>query len=407
MTGIRGSFVFCRERKFRAGKDKEDYWIAPPAGSFLSTTHSRSTQKLFSAGSKYYDTVAYGALSGTWEWTFTLDYDYIEPLFLIFEGVDVDIKTDKDTNATVSTYTFRKSNALKVPSFCIRQKILNDLTTGFEAEVYDDTKEYYGCVVKTARFSRSAGSSQVSVTLSGFYCYEQMILSNLTSTDYQEYNGELIEYSCLLAGAISNDNYVANTESISLGIENSAAAIYTTCTSFAKDYAEGQTSFTFGTTCYSDDPERYKLRLYGGGVKPAFTKGKAISPLAKRMKPVPVMNIISYTSELDDDNFMTIADVYAKSDKSSCMTLEDVTIKSLTWQKGDGSKLQDQINSTEFRKFKLVIKNHLGLDVDDSKDGTIKSIWGKCNPHALQTEIPTVTPPTTGEETETEGTEGS
>ena len=162
-------------------------------------------------------------------------------------------------------------------------------------------------MVKTARFSRSAGSSQISVTLSGFYCDEQMILSNLTSTDYQEYNGELIEYSCLFAGAISNDNYVANTESISLGIENSAAAIYTTCTPFAKDYAEGQTSFTFGTTCYSDDPERYKLRLYGGGVKPAFTKGKAISPLAKRMKPIPEMNIVSYTSELDDDSFSTVA----------------------------------------------------------------------------------------------------
>ena len=127
MTGIRGSFVFCREKEFRAGKDKGDCWIAPPAGSFLSTTHSRSTQKLFSAGSKSYDTVAYGALSGTWEWTFAMDYDYIEPMFLIFEGVDVSITTDKDTNATVSTYTFSKSNALKVPSFCIRQKVLNDL----------------------------------------------------------------------------------------------------------------------------------------------------------------------------------------------------------------------------------------------------------------------------------------
>ena len=126
-------------------------------------------------------------------------------------------------------------------------------------------------------------------------------------------------------------------------------------------------------------------------MKPVFTKGTAISPKAKRMKPIPEMNIVSYTSELDDDNFSSVANTYAASDKSSCMTLEDVTIKSLTWQKGDGSKLQDQINSTEFRKFKLVIKNHLGLDVKDSEDSTVKSIWGKSNPHALQTKISTTT----------------
>lgn len=377
MTGIRGSFVFCRERDFRAGKDPDDRWIAPPAGSFLSTTHNRATQKLYSAGSKYYDTLAYGSLSGSWEWTFTLDYDYIEPLCLIFEGAEVDIGTDSATGEKVSTYTFTKLNNRKVPSFCIRRKILNDLTTGFDGKVDDETIEYYGCVVKTARLSKSSGTSQVSVTLSGLYCDEQMTLSDLDATDYQEYTGEIVEYSCLFAGAVDNDNYVANTESISLGIENSAAAIFTTCTPFAKDYCEGQTSLTFGTTCYSDDPQRYKTRLYGGGVRKT---GSTMSPGAKRMKPIPEMNIISYTSELDDDAFATIADVYRSSDKSACMTLTDVAVKSLTWQKGDGSKLQDQINSTEFRKFKLQIKNHLGLDfgVGDS------SIWGKANPHALE-----------------------
>ena len=388
MTGIRGSFLFCRERTFRAGKHKDDRWIAPPAGSFLSTTHSRSTQKLFSAGSKYYDTVAYGQLSGTWEWTFTLDYDYIEPLLLVFEGAEVTTVTDEKTKAVTSTYKFYKSNNLKVPSFCMRRKVLNDLTTGFEKQVRDEMEEYYGCVVKTARFSRAGGSSQVSVTLNGFYCDEQMTLDNYDSTDYQEYMGEIVEFSCMFIGSVSNDNYVANTESITLGIENSAAAIYTTCTPFAKDYCEGQTSYTFGTTCYSDDPDRYKTRVYGGGqpVTPRSSTKITVSPKAKRMKPIPAINIISYTSEMDDDDFANTADpianVYASSDKSAVMTLEDVTIKSLTWQKGDGSKLQDQINSTEFRKFSMSIKNHLGLDIEDSDEG--KSIWGKDNPHALK-----------------------
>lgn len=376
MTGIRGSFVFCREKKFRGGKDSADSWIAPPAGSFLSTTHSRSTQKLFSAGSKYYDTVAYGQLSGSWEWTFTLDYDYIEPLFLMFEDVDCEVKDG------VSTYVFSKANNLKVPSFCIRRKILNDLTTGYDGKVLDETIEYYGCVVKTVRFSMSGGASQVSVTMNGFYADEQTVLSDLVSTDYQEYNGEIVEFSCMFAGAISDDNYVANTESITLGIENSAAAIYGTCTPFAVDYCEGQTSFTFGTTCYSDDPLRYKARLYGGGVRKINGAG-TMNPGIKRMKPIPTINIISYTSEMDDDAFGTgdgIQKVYQDSEKSAAMTLTDVTIKSLTWQKGDGSKLQDQINSTEFRKFSLVIKNKLGLK-EDGAEGSY--IWGSKNPHAL------------------------
>lgn len=390
MTGIRGSFVFCRERTFRGGKDKDDRWISPPAGSFLSSTHNRSTQKLYSAGSKFYDTVAYGQLSGSWEWTFTLDYDYIEPLCLVFESASVDTKKDEKTGVETSTYTFTKSNNKKVPSFCIRRKILNDLTTGFDKKVSDETIEYYGCVVKTARFSKSAGASQVGVTLSGFYCDEQMVLDNLDSTDYKEYEGELVEFSCLFAGDVTDDNYVANTESISLGIENSAAAIYTTCTPFAKDYCEGQTSYTFGTTCYSDDPDRYKVRLYGGGVRKQEkgSTARTLSPGSKRMKPISQMNIISYTSELDDDAFAGdtgqnngIKGVYEGSDKSARITLTDVVIKSLTWQKGDGSKLQDQINSTEFRKMELVIKNHLALNFDEATKGTI---WSESNPHALK-----------------------
>lgn len=378
MTGIRGSFVFCREKKFREGKDAGDAWIAPPAGSFLSTTHNRSTQKLFSSGSKNYDVVAYGQLSGSWEWTFTLDYDYIEPLFLIFEKVECDIENG------VSTYTFTKANNLKVPSFCIRRKILNDLTTGFDGKVLDEIIEYYGCVVKTVRFSRAGGASQVSVTMNGIYADEKMVLGDLELTDYQEYTGEIVEFSCLFVGDVSSDNYVANTESISLGIENSVAAIYSTCTPFAVDYCEGQTSYTFGTTCYSDDPLRYKARLYGGGER-AINGAGTVSPKAKRMKPIPTLNIISYTSEMDDDAFADgdgIAKVYQDSEKSSAVTLTDVVIKSLTWQKGDGSKLQDQINSTEFRKLEMVMKNQMCLYPDAAVVGS-KSIWGEDNPHAI------------------------
>lgn len=373
MTGIRSSFVFCKEETYKGGIPDEKKWISPPAGSFLSTTHNRSTQKVFSTGTKTYDTLAYGQLSGSWEWTFTLDYDYIEPLFLIFE----DVKCTIDDEKKVATYTFSKANNMRVPSFTIRRKILNNITNGTE-DVLDETIIYKGCVVKTARFSKAAGASQVGVSLSGFYATEETTLGDLATTDYQEYTGELVEFSCMFAGPIDGDNYVANTESLSLGIENSASAIFSTCTPFASDFAEAQTSYTFGTTAYSNDPLRYKMRMYGGGLR-AGTSG-TVRPKAKGMRPIPEVHLASYTGELDDMEFGAgsenpIKTVFDESAYNLDIKLEDLAIKSLTYQKGDGSKLQDQINSTEFRKMSITIKspNMAGID----------NIWTETNDHSL------------------------
>lgn len=368
MTGVRASFVYCREQEFGKGKGDGDSWLAPPPGSFISLSHTRSTTKVYTAGSKYWDTLAYGQLSGSWEWTFLMDYDYIEPFLIAFEATTID----------GNTFTLNKANNKRVRSFTFRRKQLNSITGGMDDNTLsDETIIYTGCVPKTLRMSKSGGSSQLSISISGFYANESLDKSTLSSTDYQEYNGNLTEFSCMFIGDVANKNYVANTESLNIAIENSAAAIYATCSAMARNYCEGQTSYSFGTTSYANDPAKYLQRMYSGGKNNTETK-----PRNKKMGPIKTIHLVSFDEEIDEhgDN---IATAYNSSTRSLDFELTKTAIKSLTKQKGDGSKLQDQINSTECQKITMRIKTpaYSSLQLTDAN---IENIWGAGNPHALK-----------------------
>lgn len=372
MTGVRQSFVFCREKNgFDTGKATTDQWIAPPPGSFLSTTHTRSVTKVYTEGSKHFDTLAYGQLNGSWEWTFTMDYDYLEPFLLAFE----------DQTISGDTITFGKSNSKRVPSFCIMRRVLNRLTDGvWESGLSDETVVLTGCVVKTIRFSKSAGASQISVSMNGFYADEHMVLSSSDLAPlYQDYNGNLVEFECMFVGGVSTDNYVANTESLSVGIENSASAVFTTCTPIASNFSESQTSYSFGTMAYSNDPRRYKQRVYNGG------SGSRLYPGHKNMTPIPLITLASYNAEdieYDDNGGKDIdlASAYKSAGRTATFELDTVAIKSLTWQKGDGSRLQDQINSTDCKTVTLKVKTPVYKAKSIS---TIDAMWGSSNPHKV------------------------
>ena len=363
--------VFCRERSFKAGKHEDDRWIAPPPGTFVSTTHNRQVSKIMTEGNKTFDALAFGQVSGSFEWTFVMDYDYIEPFFLAFEKVSYD--------NTTKEYLFEKVNNEKVGSFTMRGKILNRMTGGPK----DEERILYGCVVKTIRFSKTGGTSQINVTLSGFYATEEIVTDDLTATDYQPYDGQMVEYACMFIGSISDDNYVANTESLTVGIENSASTIYSVCSAIASLYHEGASAYTFGTTCYSNDPLKYKTRLYSGG-----HTNTARSPMNKGLKPIPEINIASYTGEVSEPDAVAGANsdklkaAYTGSSKYSCLTLTNTVVKSLTWQKGDGSKLQDQLNSSECQLIKLTLKNGLENTVEGT--GFADYIWSEHNPHSLE-----------------------
>lgn len=345
MTSIRQSCVWAFEDEFGEGRGSGEQWRACPPGTYISTSHNRSVSKVTAEGNKFLETYSFGTVSGSFSWSFTMDYDYMDPFLLAFEDYNVSSNGD-------GTYTheFAKVNNERVPSFCIRRKILNRITGGSK----DELTELYGCVVKSISWSAAAGSSAVTVSVSGLYANEKMYTGDLSATDYTAYDGDLVEFQCLFVDTLDEDGYVANTDSVGISVDNSASFIYTTCTPFAAEYTEGQTSFQFSTSCYSNDPDRYKRRVYTGGAT------LADAPLSKNLAPVPLMYVASYNLSMNDDGFSTVSAAISGSEKTAVFTLTDTVIRSLTWQKGDNSKLQDSISSTECRAITLTVKNDQG-----------------------------------------------
>lgn len=117
--------------------------------------------------------------------------------------------------------------------------------------------------------------------------------------------------------------------------------------------------------------------MYSGGKDNSQTK-----PRNKKMGPIPTIHLVSFDEEVDAHENV-VATAYGKSERSLDFELTKTAIKSLTKQKGDGSKLQDQINSTECQKITMRIKTPAYKTLTLSDDN-IETIWGASNPHALK-----------------------
>jgi hypothetical protein len=373
MTSVRMSFVFAPEDEFKKGIGSKD-WIAPPSGSYFSSTGTRQTSAIYTTGSKKWETTAYGAYSGTWDWTFMLDYHYLEPLMLAFDTVNgkkwiENPSYDKFTSDD-HTFVFKKDKTGRVPSFTVRRKILHTVAGGDK----DELVELYGCVVNTISFSRSASTSQYQVQMSGTYANEEMTLGDLGETDYQSYNGELVEYSCVAVAdsadsKIDGATYIANTDSVSVSIQNNTNMVFNTCTPFATQYYEDRNQFQISTSCYSTDPQAYKTRMYSGG----FTNEK-LKPMSKGLKPMEKMYIISFNGEVDEDK---VSDAYNNSECSVCFEATKLVVKSMKWVNGDGSKLTDSLSSVDCRDITLTIKCDEGGDSTSLFKNTMESYTPK------------------------------
>lgn len=367
MTGIRQSFIVSLEAngEFGKGKCPMAKWVSPPPGSYFNSTHNRQTSRIQSTGSKRWDTVAYGSLSGQWEWTFNLDYKYLTPLLFAFENYEaVPVNGQgaevSSTNATGWLYKFSKMDASKVPSFTVRRKILNYMAGG---PMYsDEIVELRGCVCKNFRFTKSESTSQVAVTMTGFYADEKMMTGALDATDFQDYEGDLVEWMCMYVNDGDGDKYVANTDNLGVTIENNTAPVFNTCTPFAKNYSEGLSNYSFTTSCYSTDPDQYKRRLYYGGNKgwdgtKGTSKGALESrPQAKGMAPIKNIKLISYSGTIRESPSEDEVEVaIAESDHRLELNIHECVIKSMTWPKGNGGPIQDSISSAECKEMDLAV----------------------------------------------------
>ncbi len=354
MTGVRQSVLVGKETKFGSGKvDAEQKWFHLPPNFFLQATPTISTTELYSTGSKFFDTVDYGQFSGSWEMSFAMDYEHLALYQMVFDDVWTGAYEDADGKKVEGRYMhrFTLANDKSVPSFVIKGVILNHITSNGKK---DEQFLLKGCVAKSIRLSRSSGASRTTVTISGFYQDEEVVLGD-ASPYYEEYDGRLVEFSCLFKGDVTEADYMANVESITVGLDIGTNANYTVCRSTPVSYYSGKADIQLGMTAYADDFERYRALVMGGGTKTTAISGSTYKFMCKGKVPLPKMTVSSFTEcRADHDDFEK---ALAASDRSVAFILEDVVMNSFTRQKGDGSRLIDQMSSSKCRKITLEIVN--------------------------------------------------
>ena len=268
------------------------------------------------------------------------------------------INSTTESSQIVKVHEFKKTNYCRIPSFAVRRVILHQIAGG-----PDDEVDYlYGCVCKSIRFTQSAGGSQVKVSMSGSYADDEIVKENRSATDYTDYEGELVEFQCLfvdnktkkegetLEDYVNDGTYVANTDSISISIDNSSAMLPVTCSPVAPAYYEGKSTYQMTTSCYANDPSKYKQRVYSGGIGDDDLRIRK-----KGKKPIPRMTVLSYSGVREGAE--SIANTVAKSKRWAHFDVSKCVVKSVTWQNGDGSRLQDQISSAECRGITLTVYN--------------------------------------------------
>ncbi len=356
MTAIRYSIRIGKESSYGSGTVKDGWYDLPP-GTKMSATHNVSTETVYSAGSKFFDTAVYGATSDSWELSFDMDYEHIWPFEMIFEKHDrAYVKDKKGEDTEFVKHTFYKENGAWIQPFVIERTTLNNITGGSHGS--DERTTFSGCVAKSIRISRSSGSSsKATVTISGAAKKPKTELGNFTS-QYKDYKGHLVEFACMFY----DDEYVANVESMTIGIDTGANVRRSTCTPFPVGYYEDKTSFQFGMTTYANDPKRYMLRVYTGGngysdaeiSSDEKTQIVTYGPMCKNKVPCPKISMKSFDTCCKDGE--KISEAIERAEYSATFDIEDCILKSTTWQKGDG-RLLDQMSSAECKKITLTIVN--------------------------------------------------
>ncbi len=357
MTAIRYSIRIGKESSYGSGKPSNDIWYDLPPGTKMSATHNVSTETVYSAGSKFFDTAVYGATSDSWELSFDMDYEHIWPFEMIFEKHTVSEKPNEETG--MYTHTFEKENGSWIQPFVIERTTINNITGGSYGK--NEVTTFSGCVAKSIRISRSSGSSsKATVTISGAAKKPTTKLSDTYTSSFKEYKGHLVEFACMFYGT----EYVANIESMTIGIDTGANVRRSTCTPFPVGYYEDKTSFQFGMTTYANDPKRYMLRVYtgGNGYDGARTSEKGADPevydpMCKNKVPCPKISMKSFDTCCTDGEKIDQAIKRAKM--TAIFDIEDCVLKSTTWQKGDG-RLLDQMSSAECKKITLTITSPTG-----------------------------------------------
>jgi len=330
MTGVRASAVMRFEKRFgvsRSDIDPSDPdYLAPnegwlPIGDKLETTFTPNNNwtVLNSIGTKFRTGEVAGKFDGTFSISTLLDYYNIYILATCMEGYAYDYPIDAEgnyrlvdplgpdnpTNYFPKVHTFKKADSRRVPSFEVKQKVLNKMVDGS----FDVTRTFKGCVVNNAQFNQDTSKSTLGITLPGKYRWQIDKYEDLPATDWVPYIGDKIEWNCLSI----NGEEIANVETLGFGVNNNSDFLFGTCSRKSSGYYEKNAVFAMNATVYSNRPELFQQRIYSGGfgdyLPPHPTEHGLLSvdgvnpifePLKKNLKPIPQMEITSPTADGSD-----------------------------------------------------------------------------------------------------------
>ena len=358
MTEIRKSIVFKKELgEFGSSTAKDSAkettgWCLFPMGTHFSFTAARQAEGIYGAGNKFREAAAYGPFSGTWNLSFILDYDRLEPFEMIFENVTY--------SADKNTITFEKKNNSRVSHYAFRVKQMNRIAGGSEGS--DEVTILIGCVAKQISISRSAQSSQATVEMNGSFANMETVLGNLDSTDYVPYpdGEEITQYSCMFKGDANDSNYVADVDAHTVSVENAISYVYSTCKAFASNYFEGRTTIQWNAQTYSNDPKKkFRLLPNSGGMDSTH-----LSPMCKGLKPMSKVKFVSFSGTVCEDDGGAknseynekIAEAIKASNYSFDIELNNSVVKSITYSKGEGGKMSDSLSSVDCSGIKITVK---------------------------------------------------
>lgn len=338
MTGIRTSAVFRPESSY--GVAGTGNWYRLPTGLSVDYSPSNNIRTYNEIGNKFFDNAVADRYTGTFTLNFKMDYRCIGILGAVFE----------DVSFSNGTYTFRKSNSKRVKPFELRYKKLNKMVGGSK----DQTINLKGCYVTNFSVRQSSGAT-LDATVSGNCIKDVTDYSDLAKTDWDDFydNDDCvpIEWACIAIG----DEPVAFTDSVSFGIGNGGENVLGCGSRFSQGYLEKSASVSVSTSCWSVHPEYYQQRMYSGGVDATHTE-----PMAKGLKPIPLMKIRSFYDATEG----------GENEYTSTVNLTNVWVNSGGSMSFDaGRKIVDSPNLI-VQKLELVIKN------GDSTDN-IKAIWGE------------------------------
>ena len=384
MTANRMSMLFRPESDYMDGG--QGNWYAPPPGTTWNDTYKRATVKSNAMGAKAFQAVSYGNITATFNWKFTLDYNYLEPLALAYECWHDGKALDEDRTVgpnnrfkriqlkeADNTHVFYKTDSKRTKSFAARVVTLHRQVGG----LFDEVRIIKGCV--PGGISYQYTTPTIQCTLSGVCATQDVYFVYAETTDYQPISSDtLVEWACFLQ---DGQDFVKTIESVSFKSTAQISSVYSSCGPSPQNYYEGGSTYTLDLTAYTDDFNKFKTRtLFSGGdefsgdyamlktndeeqiLGKRFTAAvRGLRPMKKAVIQSSTTNMVAQSDNPEDENgagdngngiSMTQAFTFGKSTETGIqkanafkMTLFNGFITSdAKWDGQNNNKLTEQLS---------------------------------------------------------------